>query len=133
MSLIHMTLDDRLLLHAQTRALAHWRVLHAAACAAETELLRAELRHARGAGPRPASEQQERARALRAAANAWREATPVDFRGPARPQEMMYAPAALESSRPSAPRNSMRVLATRDPRRSTSACNSNASPIAGRR
>jgi hypothetical protein len=48
-------------------------------------------------------------------------------------QEMMYAPAPLDSSLPSAARNSMRVLATREPSRITSARSSKASPIAGRR
>jgi hypothetical protein len=48
-------------------------------------------------------------------------------------QETMYAPAPVDSSFPSAPRNSIRVLATREPRRITSARSSKCSPTAGRR
>ena len=130
-----MTLDEKLLLQAQTRALGHWRELHAAACAAEAQVLRAELEHLRGRGPRPDPSLRSRAVALRAEANSWREATPLDFRREPHSQAhaMMYAPAAAESRRPSDPKNSMRVLATREPRRSTSARSSKLSPTAGRR
>ena len=79
-----MTLSDRLLLQNQTVALAQWRALHAAACAAEAELLRAELQHAKGLAPPPDAALRSRAAALRAEANAWREATPLDF-APAAP------------------------------------------------
>ena len=132
-----MTLDEKILLQAQTRALGCWRELQAAACAAEAQLLRAELQHLRGHGPRPDPALRARAVALRTEANAWREATPLDFRrGPhPHPQAhaMMYAPAAADNRRPSEPKNSMRVLATREPRRNTSARNSKLSPTAGRR
>lgn len=58
--------------------------------------------------------------------------------GPARvfwvwPHETMYAPEPHDSSLPSAARNSMRVEATREPRRMTSARNSKNSPMPGRR
>jgi hypothetical protein len=52
---------------------------------------------------------------------------------PFHPYETIYAPAPAHSSFPSAPLNSMRVFATREPRRRTSALMSKCSPTQGRR
>ena len=47
--------------------------------------------------------------------------------------DTMYAPAPVDSSFPSAPRNSIRVDATREPRRITCARSTKLSPMPGRR
>ena len=43
----------------------------------------------------------------------------------------MYAPLPVESKVPSGPKNSIRVEATREPKRSTCACKSKYAPIPG--
>lgn len=77
-----MGIDDCILLGAQRRALAHWRALNRVACIAEAQVLRASMQQALGEGEGPSPALRELAAAARAEANAWRDATPLDFSAP---------------------------------------------------